>query len=296
MAQDWEVTFNGWAKPPGKTEQDKCGNAETAIRKAISSGYSISKRTIKVFPQGSYRHRTNVKADSDVDICIVCHDSIFFDLPGGMKPDDFNISTPAKYSYSTYKKDVEDALVSYFGKSTVRRGNKAFDIHENTYRVDADAVACFEYRRYDEDGSYIEGTSFLPDKGSRIINWPEQNYQNGVAKNDVTNRRFKSIVRILKRLRNEMVENGISKAEPIPSFLIESLVWNVPDEGFAHETLTGDVRYSLAYLFNNTRKFDACKEWGETNELKYLFRNSQPWSLKNTNEFLDVAWDYIDFE
>lgn len=296
MPKDWELTFQGWGKPPGKTEQDKCSNAETSIRKAISTSDSLNKRSIKVFPQGSYRHRTNVRADSDVDICIVCRDSIFFDLPDGTKPADFGISTPAKYSYPTYKKDIENTLISYFGSSTVKRGNKAFDIHENTYRVDADAVACFEYRRYHEDGIYLEGTAFLTDKGVRIINWPEQNYQNGVIKNDATGRRFKAIVRILKRLRNEMAENGIQEAEPVSSFLIESLVWNVPNEGFCHETLIEDVRYSLAHLFNNTRNFDDCKEWGEINELKYLFRNSQPWSLPNTNAFLDSAWNYIGLE
>lgn len=296
MARDWESTFSSWGEPPGKTEQDKCSNTETAIRKAISSSNSLSLRTIKVFPQGSYRHRTNVRADSDVDICVVCHSSIFFDLPNGMKASDFGISTPAEYPYSIYKNDVEDALVSYFDRSTVKRGNKSFDIHENTYRVDADVVACFEYRRYHKDGTYLEGTCFLTDKGIRIINWPQQNYQNGIDKNDATNRRFKSLVRILKRLRNEMVENGIKKAEPVPSFLIESLIWNVPNGGFSHDTLTADVRYVLTHLFNNTRNFDNCKEWGEINELKYLFRKGQPWFLEDTHAFLNAAWDYIGLD
>jgi hypothetical protein len=36
MPKDWELTFQGWGKPPGKTEQDKCSNAETSIRVGAS--------------------------------------------------------------------------------------------------------------------------------------------------------------------------------------------------------------------------------------------------------------------
>ena len=64
----WEEAFSSWAQPPGKTEQDRCSNAEKAVRNAISSSDKLKNRNIKVFTQGSYRNNTNVKQDSDVDI------------------------------------------------------------------------------------------------------------------------------------------------------------------------------------------------------------------------------------
>lgn len=54
-----------------------------------------------------------------------------------------------------------------------------------------------------------------------------------------------------------------------------------------------DVREALAYLFNNTMKEEGCKEWGEVNELKYLFRSSQRGSMKQAHSFLSAAWDYL---
>ncbi len=296
MGRDWESTFQSWGKPPGKTEQEKSDHAETAIRKAIAASEAMQSRNVAVFPQGSYNNRTNVRADSDVDICIRCRDSFFFDVPPDTDASDFGISTPATYSYAEFKNDVERALKSYLGEEAVTRGNKAFDVHENTYRVDADAVACFEYRRYEKDGSYLEGTALNTDKGTRIINWPEQNYENGVTKNGQTGKRFKAIVRILKRLRNEMSESGYKEATPVPSFLVECLVWNVPNEDFNHDTFKADIRHALAHLFNNTRRLEDCKEWGEINELKYLFRSTQPWTREAAHMFLDAAWDYIGFK
>lgn len=293
----WEDTFTSWSHPPGKTEQEKSDNAENAIREAVGNSLVLLEKNVSVSPQGSYRNRTNVRTDSDVDLCVLCTDSIFFDLPDGFTAADFQISTPATYPHPTFRSHVHEALTSHFGDSAVHHGNKAFDIHENSYRVDADAVPCFEYRRYSADGTYITGAAFLTQEGKRIINWPEQSYQNGKAKNERTGKRYRAVVRILKNLRNKMQENKVAAADDIASFLIESLVWNVPDIGFGHDTLTSDVRYALMHTFNNTLSFVDCKEWGEVNELKYLFRDAvQPWTLSQAHGFLSAAWDYIGFE
>jgi len=295
VSRDWEDTFRLWAKPPGQTEQDKCDHAETAIRKAIQADETLAAHNITAFPQGSYRNRTNVRLDSDVDICILCRDTFFYRLPDGTAPTQFGI-TPETYSYPTFKNDVDRALKSYLGAQAVTRGNKAFDIHENTYRIDADALAAFEYRWYRADGSWLEGTSFLPDRGGQVVNWPEQNYQNGVRKNDATGRGFKGVVRILKRLKGEMVENGLANARPIPSFLIECLAWNVPDTDFTHNTWAADLRAVLLYLFNGTLDAAACQDWCEINDIKDLFHSRQPWTREATHAFIIDAWSYIGFQ
>ncbi len=68
----WEDAFSTWAQPPSKTEQDRCENAETAVKNAISASTRLKYKNIKVFAQGSYRNNTNVKRESDVDIGILC--------------------------------------------------------------------------------------------------------------------------------------------------------------------------------------------------------------------------------
>lgn len=142
---------------------------------------------------------------------------------------------------------------------------------------------------------HISGIEFHPDSGGRVINWPEQTYDNGVAKNTRTGRRYKAAVRALKRLRNEMRDAGVPAAKNVPSFLVESLVWNAPDADFAHDDYVDVTRAVLASTFNDTMADASCSEWGEVNELKYVFRTPQPWTRDGAHAFLSAAWDYIGY-
>lgn len=296
MSRDWEEQFRVWAKPPGKTEQDRCDNAASAIRNAIKASDKLRARGISIFAQGSYRNNTNIRKDSDVDIGILCTDTFFHNtLPAGWTQERLGFSD-ATYHYDQYKNDVEEALVNYFGWSAVKRGNKAFDVHETNYHVEADVAAFFEHRRYHSDGTYLEGVELRTDKENRsVINWPEQHYKNGVNKNEQTGTRFKSVVRVLKALSNEMTEQGV-RAGDIPGFLIECLVWNVPNGNFQNDSYRADVRSVLAFLFNNTRTNEDCKEWWEVSDLIYLFHSGQKWTWQQAHAFTSAAWDCIGFE
>lgn len=294
MDRDWEAQFREWAKPPGKTEQDRCDNATSAIRNAIKASDKLRARGISIFAQGSYRNNTNVRRDSDVDIGVLCTDTFFYDpLPEGWTQERLEFSD-ATYQYDRYKNEIEEALVNYFGRSAVKRGNKAFDIHETTYHVEADVAAFFEHRRYQANGIPLKGVELRTDnENRRVINWPEQHYENGVNKNQSTGRRFKSIVRVLKALSNEMTEKRIAAAD-VPGFLIECLTWNVPNTRFQNSTYTADVETALVFLYEGTKTDESCREWGEVSELKYLFRPAQKWTRAQANAFTVAAWKYAD--
>jgi len=292
---DWESQFREWAKPPTKTEQDRCDNAVSVVRNAIKASPKLQGRNISIFLQGSYKNNTNVRKDSDVDIGIRCTDTFFYDLPTGITPEAKDIA-PATYHYSQFKNEVEGAMVDYLGRATVNRGNKAIDIRENNYHVEADVTAFFQHRRYSPDGLISYGVELQTDhEKDSVINWPDQHYQNGVNKNNNTGTRYKSIVRVIKSLANEMEDAGIQAAE-IPGFLIECLVWNVPNDKFQNQYYSDNVRSALIYLYENTKSNSLCSEWGEVNELKYLFRSNQKWTREQANSFIVAAWNYVGFD
>lgn len=301
MGRDWESIFTAWAQGPSATEQERAENAERQIRQAIQASDKLKNRNIKVFTQGSYRNRVNVRRDSDVDVGVLCFDTYFPDYPDDNVKVQAQLAEgfiPATYEYATFKNELEEALVARFRRGAVTRGSKAFDVKANTYRVESDVAAFFEHRRYTSASNYHSGVEMIPDDFSppRITNWPEQHYQNGVAKNDQTLRRFKRVTRIMKSLSNQMTNNGVKSAKDTPSFLVECLVFNASNPNFNYSSYTPMVREVLAELFNNTLTDEKCSEWGEVNELKYLFRASQPWTRQGAHQFLSDAWDYIGYE
>ena len=292
--RDWENQFHVWGSPPGQREQSRCDNAIREVKAAVAASAKLRARNVRVFAQGSYRNRVNVRQDSDVDVGVVCSDTFFYDLPPGVFTPPFAVD-PATYGYSQFKNDLGEALVSHFGQSAVIRGNKAFDIKTTGHLVEADVTPFFEHRRYSSGDSYHEGVELRPDSNplERVINWPEQHYTNGVANHTRTGDRFKKMVRIIKCLRKEMDEKERAAAKPIPSFLVECLVFNAPTRCFGNPRWFDDVMAVLAYLRENTAADHLCSEWREVSELKYLFRGAQKWTRQQAHEFIKAAEAYI---
>jgi hypothetical protein len=293
-----ETTLSTWSKGPSQTESDKCENAERGIRKAFDADEQMKALNVSIFATGSYRVRTNVKQDSDVDICVRYNDAFFGEYPEGTKREDLGHSA-SLLLYPEFKNRVERALNNYFGASRVVRGDKAFRVDENSYAIVADVVAAFEHREYykKSDGAFEfrVGVGFNTDKGVRIVNYPTQTYENGVARNDSTSRAYKRIIRILKRMRNKMQDENIPQAANVASFLIESLVWNAPVAAFNYTTWTDILRAVLANVCDDTRESEDCSKWTEVNGVKYLFHNSQPWTKVQANQFLNGAWQYTGY-
>jgi hypothetical protein len=306
VTRDWEATLRAWVKPPSDHEDEKRNKTEDEIKAALRASSRLKPIGYKVYAKGSYANNTNVRLDYDVDIAVECTDFFYHDQTGAAA--DVKKAAVEKkmsayaggYTRAQFKDDVEQALVDYYGRSAVKRGKMALRVREKKTTLPADVVPCFEYHYiYDTDLwgdlKYYQGTRIYPDKGNHIHNWPKQQYEKGVAKNDETSRRFKRMVRALKRLENELHKHGLLEAE-LPSFLIECLVYNVPNDKFNHETYVADMRAVLASIFNETLKKASCDKWLEVNERKYLFHSSQPWTWQQAHELANQAWDYMGFD
>lgn len=290
--RDWERQFHVWGSPPGQREQTRCENAMKEVRAAINASAKLNRRNIRVFPQGSYRNRVNVRQDSDVDIGVECEDVFFYDLPSGTTLATFGCS-PGTYDYAQFKNEVAEALVDYFGYGVVTRGDKAFDIKATQRQVEADVAPFFQHRRYNADGTFHQGVELRPDSGGSIVNWPEQHYSGGVDKHSRTSDRFKKVVRIVKCLRNEMNEKGRSAAKPIPSFFIECLVFNAANNFFGNAKWRDDVLGVLAFISVNTANEQLCSQWLEVSGIKWLFRGGQKWTREQAHDFANAAQAYI---
>lgn len=303
MFRDWEETFSFWAESPSNTEQERYERVVRAIRTAIRDSPKLQAIKILVFPQGSFRNRVNVRQESDVDVGVMLYEYFLCQYPEGKGDADFG-NSDAGYPFSQFKNDLEEALVAHFGRAAVKRGNKAFDIKATKAQVEADVVPLFEFRQYWDGGGYRAGVALVPDKSPhRIENYPERlldywpstplHYENGVAKNSATSQRFKGMVRILKKLRIELEDVGNAPAAAVPGYLIECLAWNAPDWCFGHDNWEDRVQSVLRFLWQNTKDATLCDKWCEVDNIKYLFRISQPWTREQGHAVINAAWDYV---
>lgn len=242
-----------------------------------------------VFLQGSYGNDTNVWADSDVDVVIRLASIYYYDesqlndqekqtlqssfVPGG------------GYSFIKFKADVLNWLRTNFG-GTVREGKKAIFIPGNGVRRDADVVVCVDHRQYWSSGSasspaYSEGICFWTTENIKIVNYPKQHSANSTTKHQATSSRFKGNVRVLKNMRNRMIEKGFVRPGIAPSYFIEGMLWNVPNGHFTFRYQDTFINY-MAWLDSCDKDKLCC-----ANDIHWLLRDGQQvcWTRANFDEF-----------
>lgn len=288
-----EDKINGWSGPSSANEQDKQDRTERMIREAVQRHKQFENCNLRVYVKGSYANNTNVKLDSDVDVAIQCREAFFWDnySPGTHSP-----ITPysGPWTHSKLRSELKLALEAYFPGQVDSSGSTAFRIKSSTARVDADVVPCFDYHFYLDGGGHLEGSRIFKIDGSQLNNYPDQQLENGRAKNSRTNSRYKNAVRAMKRMENEMVELKIHRE--VPSYFIECLAFNCPDSALTCSTWTETMKRILFHIWNSlegNEPSDEATRWLEVNGIKYLFHGTQEWTRQDGREFAAAAWNFL---
>jgi hypothetical protein len=280
-----EILLSGWASAPGDAQAQE---AYGQVTSALEGNLALRSRTIDKYLQGSYRNRTHIRADSDVDVVAELQSTFSYNIDSLTASEKayFDKSFPdSQYRFHDFKRDVLFALVEHFGESSVTEGNKCFKVAGNQKRSDADVLACLEHRKYTQftaqKRAYIPGIKFYTKDESRIINWPKEHYKKGAAKNQATDSTFKGLVRIFKHIRKLLVEVGGFDETRAPSYFIECLLYNVPNQyfGAAYSTC---LNGALSFLQRASLSSFMC-----VNEIDTLFGEDNVWNVADAKAFID---------
>ncbi|CAI6050557.1 Cyclic dipurine nucleotide synthase [Paenibacillus sp. JJ-100] len=316
-----ETMLNNFSQPLSNTEDQQCKNAINMVVNSIKplgfqekslslepmyadtySYYQVlestsSNRRIKIFLQGSYANNTNVRTQSDVDIAVVEEDIFITNYRQGVNDANYRFVT-AQPRPQSFKDEIEIALTNTFG-TDVSRENKSIKINGNSYRKDADAVPCRRYKDFsldyrDDPTNYIGGIVISADSGEQVINYPEQHIKNGKEKNVSTNHYYKKMVRIMKKMRYLMKENGISSANGVSSFALESLLWNVPNEYYLeYKDYRKVFMFSKLIDYLNSR-WCTLNTFKEANGIKLLCPNSD--IEEKMRSFINALTIFYEYE
>jgi hypothetical protein len=276
----------------GSVTQSK--DTYATIKRALEdANANYTNRNCEVFLQGSYGNDTNIYAESDVDV-VIRYDGAFFhdldELPTDQQNAFHAYFKDGTYSYNAFKGHVQAALEVAFA-SSVKPGKKAIKVEANGSRRNADVVVAFDFRRYYKfnsafDQTFDTGIAFFTPDNTRIANYPKQHSTNCTIKHQATGGNFKPLVRIFKNMRSKLVADGLMGQGIAPSYFIEGLLYNVPDNNFAG-TYANMVFNILTWLYQTTDRTKLLC----ANEQYYLLRDNSPvcWPVANGAQFIDTV-------
>lgn len=294
-----ESKIETWSK---RSQTDTAINAHTELRESLRAPESrIRIINFCDYLQGSYRNVTNIWRDSDVDIVVQLDAAFFYTFDNTMPAVDQSACQltfpPAILHLEHFRPEVINRLVDVYGWQNVEEGNKAVRVKgESGVRLDADVVICQQHRHYYSFNGYLnqgfhQGISFRDRRDNRLItNFPHQHLDNGEQKNIVTNGGFKKTVRIYKNARNYLINNGRLPDDNAPSYFLQGLLYNVPNDRFRGETVM-DFLSSLVWFGEHPELFEMfyCQ-----NGLIRLFGDTpEQWQPQEAINFLhQLMWLY----
>jgi hypothetical protein len=275
-----------------KQSRDTYATIKNALE---ASGAPYAGKDYMAFLQGSYCNDTNIYADSDVDVVMRLDDVYYSDLSRLSEPEKNTLRhamSIATYNFDQFKIDVIAELKSKYG-TAVNPGKKAVIVKGNGSRRDADVLICAEFRRYykvlnSSNQSYEKGVCFFLSDGTRIENFPKQHSDNCTAKHQATIQWFKPMIRVMKNMRNWMIEKEMIEDGLAPSYFLEGLLYNVPVEKFG-KSYVGTFTNCINWIWEADRSKFVC-----ANEQFYLLNESSPvtWRKAGCDKLLSAVVNF----
>ena len=279
-----ETQLDTWSNQGATTSS---ASTYTSIKAALEEHTWPTGMEYDVYLQGSYPNATNIRGNSDVDVVVELTSSFYSDLTEEEKRAR-NLTT-AKYNIDDLRREVISALVSYYGASTVdTSGPNAIAVAANGSRLKADVLPCVTYHEYNHGNRPAEGIKFWNQQTNQPkINFPKLHISNGQTKNqNGTNQRYKPSVRMMKNARERIIGSDDNLRKKYPSYFVECLIFNVPDDQFATSRPATFVNI-INFLHAALRDHRGLKFTTQSRQ-RYLFGdNSTQWSIGNATAFVD---------
>jgi predicted nucleotidyltransferase len=247
------------------------------IRETLGSA-KLDGLSYVIYPQGSYANKTNISADSDVDLVIALRSAFFAnkeELTQRELEEYEKYYQQASITWRRFREVVVDLLRSWY---FVEEKSKCVKVRSNLIRLPADVLVALDHRHYKAfpgffEQIHIDGVQFYTLDEVKIINFPREHIQACKNKNDLVSGHYRPVVRIAKNVRNMLIaddKTGLS-AGSAPSYFLESLLWNVPDQCF-RDNLPQAYRNVVRWLRENPDKLADMKF---PNQMATLFGQAQ---------------------
>lgn len=240
-AEPWRARF-------GQPDAYLMSWAEGVLREALCRVPLLDGRPYEIFGQGSRVNNTYIEQTSDIDLVLMLK-----------LPFESNVEALVREPYQAARygwEDFRDDVLAALGESyVVRMGRRCVNVDDpdSLFGGLVDILVATEYRLYSSLPArgvehYEQGVFFRDREGRPIVNFPKQHRRNGDVKDLRTGGRFKQAVRTVKRARGLAERERMIAEGAAPSYLLECLLYNVPDRVYRASSPEQAHRGALEWL------------------------------------------------
>ena len=287
-----ESQLETWSHQGSITQSSNTYNTIKNVLEASTTPYAG--KNFKVFLQGSYGNDTNIYAESDVDIVIRLDDCFQSDLT------DLTEDEKAAYKSAFQRRDLHARRLqagcpvgAHGAVRGCRQGRRQGHCHRREW---------FASQGRRDRGDPVPALLQVPvverlrvrrrhlllqrQAGERIANYPKQHSANLTTKHQALRSGSSRMARVFKNMRSRMVDDGLIKAGVAPSYYIEGLLYNVPNE-----KLTSSYQDCVVNTLNWYRQEASKTDLVCANEQYYLLRDGHHtcWTQANCDAFVEAA-------
>ncbi len=271
--------------------------AQRELRKTLSRSTLLDGRPYEIFGQGSRVNNTYLEHGSDIDLVVMLRGPLELRVEAfdEVRKDNSKESHRVDiYGWEEFRDDVLAALRESYSVSMGRRCAN-IDSPDSLFGEMVDILVATEYRFYSTRPasgieSYEQGVFFRDLEGRPIVNFPKQHRCNGNEKDIRTGGLFKEIVRTTKRLRRLAEREHMIVEGSAPSYLLECLLYNVPDNVYRTSTRRTAYRNALRWLrWRHREDPKAFDEMLCQNSINRLFgAGPDQWGADEAGRIVDV--------
>jgi hypothetical protein len=271
--------------------------AEGVLREALCRSPLLDARPYEIFCQGSRVNNTYIEDASDIDLVLMLKMPFESNVEALDEAGMDNFSERHQvglYGWGEFRGDVLAALGESY---VVRMGRRCVNVDapDSLFGEMVDILLATEYRLYSAFPApgvelYEQGVFFRDREGRPIVNFPKRHRRNGDEKDLRTGGRFKEVIRTAKRVRRLAERERMIAEGAAPSYLLECLLYNVPDHVYRRSSLGEAYRGALEWLRRCYREDSVSfAELPCQNGINRLFgAGPDQWETGSTGRIVDV--------
>lgn len=253
----------------------------------------FNRQDVKIYIQGSYANGTMVDEFAKLEIVVEFGLNSFGELA---KKPKLNVKTiwlqnslikkrivsfKPNIHLQLIKKFLLESLIEETGNDGIYNNSKSIFIPAyKVNKIPCEILPCYTLSGEKENESVIIFDSYI---NRYVAAFPKLHCKNLSIKDEETNGSFIKMVRVLRNIRDILINNEIIDDKFAPSYFLECLLYNVPSELYKG-SLSSVMLKILNYLINcNLNKFVCAHE-----QFKMFGNNSDAWTVYKARSFINL--------